>query len=53
MNAWALYYAEALANCFALISATAALIASSANTEQWIFTGGKANSSAIAEFLIA
>ena len=30
----------------------AALIASSAKIEQWILTGGKANSSAILEFVI-
>ena len=28
-------------------------MASSAKTEQWILTGGKANSSAMAEFLIS
>ena len=35
------------------VTCTAALIASSARIEQWIFTGGKANSSAISVFLIA
>jgi len=34
-------------------SATAALIASSARMDQWIFTGGSASSSEMSEFLIA
>ena len=34
-------------------SLTAALIASSASTEQWIFTGGRLSSSTICVFLIA
>src|SRR3989338_6026964 len=43
---------HALASLFCLRSAMAALMASSARTEQWILTGGSANSSAISEFLI-
>jgi hypothetical protein len=39
--------------CLLFKSAIADLIASSAKTEQCILTGGSANSSAIAEFLIS
>src|SRR5206468_8012370 len=39
--------------CFFFQSVTAALIASSARTEQWIFTGGRLSSLTISVFLIA
>src|SRR5205814_3186781 len=42
----------ACAWCFFCQSAMAALIASSASTEQWIFTGGSASSFAICVFLM-
>src|SRR5690606_15976931 len=45
-------YATSLSVCLDFRSATAALMASSASTEQWILTGGSASSSAMAEFLI-
>src|SRR5213079_1511468 len=40
-------------SCFFFQSVTAALIASSARTEQWIFTGGRLSSLTISVFLIA
>src|SRR5262249_2943537 len=42
-----------LPSCFFFQSVIAALIASSARTEQWIFTGGRLNSLTISVFLIA
>src|SRR5437899_3678165 len=41
------------ADCFFFQSPMAARIASSANTEQWIFTGGSASSFTMSVFLIA